>query len=112
MRRSRKPPRAEPTVPKDEDVDWQEVAAGLWPELKAKSADHACRTLRPLRPPASRCYLGGRRPDSPGRKTLVGTEGRRRGPRYKAATINSTQPFAELAPVAMECVCTSEPHWS
>ncbi len=28
------PPRAD--CPKDEDVDWHEVAAGLWPELKAK----------------------------------------------------------------------------
>ena len=28
------PPRTD--CPKDEDVDWHEVAAGLWPELKAK----------------------------------------------------------------------------
>ena len=28
------PPRAD--CPKDEDVDWYEVAAGLWPELKAR----------------------------------------------------------------------------
>jgi hypothetical protein len=28
------PPRAD--CPKDEDIDWHEVAAGLWPELKAK----------------------------------------------------------------------------
>ena len=28
------PPGAD--CPKDEDVDWHEVAAGLWPELKAK----------------------------------------------------------------------------
>ena len=32
----RQPTPAETDCPKDEDVDWYEVAAGLWPELKAR----------------------------------------------------------------------------
>ncbi len=57
MQQYRKPHRRELTVPKDEDVDWHEVAAGLWPEWKAKKlilhaalCDHCGPLLRAARP--------------------------------------------------------------
>ena len=95
--------------PKDEDVDWHEVAAGLWPELKGNAADHACRSLRALRPPASRCYVCERRPDSSGRKTAGGTEGAISAQDNRQARTNTIQQASvRLETVStVECACTS-----
>ena len=67
------PPGAD--CPKDEDVDWHEVAAGLWPELKAKQLImHAalCDHCGPLLRAATSVDA---EPTSHEERTAGGTEG-------------------------------------
>jgi len=62
--------------PKDEDIDWYEVAAGLWPELKAKQLImHAalCDHCGPLLRAAT--YVDGDTTPSRGRKAAGRAEG-------------------------------------
>ena len=84
--------------PKDEDVDWHEVAAGLWPELKAKQLImHAalCDHCGPL----LRAATSVDDEPTPEEETLLAELKAAVAARdTRHSRINSTQPFAELVP--------------